>query len=140
MPAPDTHETLSTATAPAAASVASPSESRADTERPNGSVAAVSGVGLDAAIEAGAVELRIEFCEPSNFRPIVLALVRFLTQEANISVQLVPSRGGVFEVEVDGRTIFSKRATARIPDPDEVRYHVVQAAKQRAAQGVKSAS
>jgi selenoprotein W-related protein len=33
---------------------------------------------------------------------------------------LVPSRGGVFEVEVDGRLVFSKKATGRHAEFDEV--------------------
>lgn len=33
---------------------------------------------------------------------------------------LVPSRGGVFEVTVDGDLIYSKKATGRHADPVEV--------------------
>lgn len=33
---------------------------------------------------------------------------------------LVPSRGGVFEVTVDGDLIYSKKATGRHADPAEV--------------------
>lgn len=33
---------------------------------------------------------------------------------------LVPSSGGVFEVEVDGRAVFSKKATGRHAELDEV--------------------
>ncbi|MDQ3958007.1 MAG: Rdx family protein [Actinomycetota bacterium] len=33
---------------------------------------------------------------------------------------LVPSRGGVFEVEVDGRLVFSKKATGRHGEFDEI--------------------
>jgi selT/selW/selH-like putative selenoprotein len=33
---------------------------------------------------------------------------------------IVPSRGGVFEVEVDGRLVFSKKATGRHGDYDEI--------------------
>ena len=32
----------------------------------------------------------------------------------------MPSRGGVFEVEVDGELVFSKKATGRHADYDEV--------------------
>ena len=34
--------------------------------------------------------------------------------------KLVPSRGGVFEISVDGKTIFSKRALDRFPEDGEV--------------------
>ena len=33
---------------------------------------------------------------------------------------IVPSRGGVFEVEVDGRLVFSKKATGRHAEYDEI--------------------
>lgn len=36
-------------------------------------------------------------------------------------VELVKSSGGVFEVEVDGSLVFSKRALGRFPEPDELR-------------------
>jgi selenoprotein W-related protein len=36
------------------------------------------------------------------------------------SLRLVPSSGGVFEVTAAGRTIFSKKATGRRPEPGEV--------------------
>lgn len=34
--------------------------------------------------------------------------------------QLVKGQGGVFEVSLDGETIYSKRATGRFPEPGEV--------------------
>jgi selenoprotein W-related protein len=33
---------------------------------------------------------------------------------------IVPSSGGVFEVEVDGRLVYSKKATGRHADHEEV--------------------
>lgn len=35
-------------------------------------------------------------------------------------VDLVPSKGGVFEVQVDGRLVFSKKALRRFPAYQEV--------------------
>ena len=35
-------------------------------------------------------------------------------------VVLIPSRGGVFEVEVDGQLVYSKKATGRHAEYDEV--------------------
>jgi len=37
-----------------------------------------------------------------------------------VSVELVRSSGGVFEVTVDGRLVFSKKALGRFPEPGEV--------------------
>jgi selenoprotein W-related protein len=33
---------------------------------------------------------------------------------------IVPSRGGVFEVEVDGELVYSKKATGRHAEHDEI--------------------
>jgi selenoprotein W-related protein len=35
-------------------------------------------------------------------------------------VKLIESSGGVFEVEVDGRTVFSKKALGRHAEPGEI--------------------
>lgn len=34
--------------------------------------------------------------------------------------QLTPGGGGVFDVSVDGRLVYSKHRTGRFPEPDEV--------------------
>ena len=36
------------------------------------------------------------------------------------SVRLIPSRGGVFEVTVDGHLVYSKKATGRHAEYDDV--------------------
>jgi selT/selW/selH-like putative selenoprotein len=38
----------------------------------------------------------------------------------NAEVRLVPSSGGAFEVNADGRLIFSKKASRRHAEPGEV--------------------
>ncbi len=43
--------------------------------------------------------------------------------------KLIEGRGGVFDVKVDGRLIYSKRATGRFPENDEIFFHVKQAAE-----------
>jgi len=35
-------------------------------------------------------------------------------------VELVPSSGGVFEVDLDGERVFSKRALGRFPEEGEI--------------------
>jgi len=37
-----------------------------------------------------------------------------------VSSELIASGGGVFEVTVDGRKVFSKRSSGRFPDDGEV--------------------
>jgi len=33
---------------------------------------------------------------------------------------LIPGSGGVFEVEIDGELVFSKKALDRFPEPEEI--------------------
>ena len=37
-----------------------------------------------------------------------------------MEAELIPSGGGVFEVEIDGRLVFSKKALDRFPEEDEI--------------------
>ena len=37
-----------------------------------------------------------------------------------VTLSLIPSSGGVFEVVADGKTIFSKKQLGRRPEPGEV--------------------
>jgi len=66
----------------------------------------------------------IEYCVPTNCEPVARRLAAAIEKEFGLRPRLIPSRGGVFEVEVGGRLVFSKRATCRFPDDDEVFYHV----------------
>lgn len=34
------------------------------------------------------------------------------------SIKLIPSTGGVFEVSVNGQSVYSKKATGQFPDQD----------------------
>jgi selenoprotein W-related protein len=72
----------------------------------------------------GSVNLRIEFCEPGNYRNHADALCKTVEERFGMPTEFVPSRGGVFEVTLNGRLIFSKRATRRLPAEDEILYHV----------------
>ena len=35
-------------------------------------------------------------------------------------MKLIPGSGGIFDVAVDGRTVFSKHSVGRFPEPGEV--------------------
>jgi selenoprotein W-related protein len=43
-----------------------------------------------------------------------------MKKELGIDCELVASGGGVFEVSVDGKLIFSKKKSGRFPDDGEV--------------------
>ena len=38
----------------------------------------------------------------------------------NVEVDLIPSSGGVFEISLDGKLLYSKQSTGRFPDQQEV--------------------
>ena len=78
-----------------------------------------------------AVQLRVEFCALSHYQPVALQLSKAVEADFDVETQFVPSRGGVFEVFVDGRLVFSKRASDRLPDVDEIVYHVGAAGRSR---------
>ena len=43
-----------------------------------------------------------------------------IKQKNNLDVDLVESKGGVFDVELDGRLIYSKHQTLRFPTHEEI--------------------
>jgi selT/selW/selH-like putative selenoprotein len=43
-----------------------------------------------------------------------------LSNEFGADTRLIKGKDGVFEVEVDGQLVFSKRKMGRFPDPGEV--------------------
>jgi selenoprotein W-related protein len=43
-----------------------------------------------------------------------------IKKSAGINAELVPGKGGVFNVTVDGKLIFSKDDVGRFPNPGEV--------------------
>ena len=43
-----------------------------------------------------------------------------MKDKLGIDSELVASHGGVFEISVDGKTVFSKKALGRFPDDGEV--------------------
>jgi selenoprotein W-related protein len=43
------------------------------------------------------------------------------------SLEIVPSGGGVFEVDLNGQRIFSKRELGRFPEFDEISEHLEKA-------------
>ena len=73
------------------------------------------------------VKVAIEYCEPGNHEKVARRLAEAIAAEFGaraVEIETAPSSGGVFEVRVDGRLVYSKRATLRFPSPDEIYYHI----------------
>jgi selenoprotein W-related protein len=45
------------------------------------------------------------------------------------SLEMVPAKGGVFEVDVDGKRIYSKKATGQFPDESDLLIQIQKLAK-----------
>jgi len=74
-----------------------------------------------------AVKVVIEYCEPGNHEKVARRLAEAIAGEFGVpavEIETVPSSGGVFEVRIDGRLVYSKRATLRFPSPEEIYYHI----------------
>ena len=66
----------------------------------------------------------IEYCQVCNFRARAAWLAQELlaAHEAEIAgVTLVPGRGGIFEVRIDGEVVFSNKEAGRFPEPRELK-------------------
>ncbi|MBI4587006.1 MAG: SelT/SelW/SelH family protein [Planctomycetes bacterium] len=56
-----------------------------------------------------------------------------MKKEFGVEAKLIKGSGGVFEITVNGELIYSKKATGKFPEPEEIFYHVRQAAGAGAA-------
>jgi selenoprotein W-related protein len=43
-----------------------------------------------------------------------------IKEDRGVEAELVKGAGGVFDVVVDGKLIYSKQQTGRFPDPEEI--------------------
>ena len=67
------------------------------------------------------MKLSIEYCSAWNYLPQDSSLEAELKQNFhNMEISLISSGGGVFEIVLDGKLIFSKKAINRFPEKGEV--------------------
>lgn len=107
---------------------AAPSTERELLARKRGAAPEVSGrCETRAVAPTRSARVVIEYCPLSNYGPVAEALAAAIGEEfegASVETERVAVRGGGYEVSINGRLVFSKRATYRLPDPDEIFYHV----------------
>ena len=63
---------------------------------------------------------KITYCGEWNYQPRAAGLAQELKKELGLESELIRSSGGVFEIEVDGKLIFSKKKLGRFPEDGEV--------------------
>ena len=67
------------------------------------------------------MKLSIEYCSAWNYLPQASSLEAELKQNfPNMEISLISSGGGVFEIVLDGKLIFSKKAINRFREKGEV--------------------
>lgn len=76
------------------------------------------------------LEIKLTYCAPCGYQQRVLDLTQEVIGERDLehviaSWTLIPGSGGVFEVEVNGELVFSKKAIGRHAEPGEVRQAIL---------------
>ena len=69
------------------------------------------------------MNISIEYCNVWNYLPKAAGLANELLDKYGTDIKsltLIPSGGGVFEIEKDSDLIFSKKKLDRFPDKNEV--------------------
>ena len=66
------------------------------------------------------MKIAIEYCVNWNYKPRASSLGDELNKQYGAEIKLAAGSGGVFEVTVDGKSIFSKRKLNRFPEEGEV--------------------
>ena len=66
------------------------------------------------------MKISIEYCTKWNYQPRASGLGEELKKKFDAEIELLASSGGVFEVVVDGKLVFSKKALNRFPEEGEV--------------------
>ena len=61
------------------------------------------------------MNISIEYCNQWGYRPRAASLAAKIEKQFPAKVELVASSGGVFEIVVDEKLIYSKKATGEFP-------------------------
>lgn len=74
--------------------------------------------------ESGKPRIEIEYCTQCRFILRATWMAQELLMTFAEELALVPGSGGVFEVRVDGVTVFSRRERQRFPESKELKQLV----------------
>ncbi len=66
------------------------------------------------------MKITIEYCQKWNYKPRASSLEAEIKEKYNADIDLLASSGGVFEVTVDEKLIYSKKEFGRFPEEGEV--------------------
>lgn len=64
-------------------------------------------------------EIAITYCKPCGYLKQAIVTADLLRKELGVEVRLVPGKGGIFHVSVDGNVV-AKRTRAGFPSNEEI--------------------
>ncbi len=75
------------------------------------------------------LDISVEYCAPCGYSPRAVELTSEVMGDRGVeayirSWRLIPSRGGVFEVMVNGELVFSKKALGRHAEEGEIKTSI----------------
>lgn len=76
------------------------------------------------------MDLSITYCQPCGHQPRAIELVNQLLSSygmplnKKLSISLKPSDGGIFDVVLDGKLIFSRKTEGRFPTVEEIKKQI----------------
>jgi selenoprotein W-related protein len=76
------------------------------------------------------MDLEITYCQPCGHQPRAMEMVNQLLSSYGIplnkkmTISLKPSDGGIFDVVLDGKVIFSRKQEGRFPTVDDIKSKI----------------
>jgi selenoprotein W-related protein len=76
------------------------------------------------------MDLSITYCQPCGHQPRAIELVNQLLASygmplnKKLTIALKPSDGGIFDVVLDGKLIFSRKQEGRFPTVEEIKKQI----------------
>jgi len=66
------------------------------------------------------MKIEIYYCSEWEFKEVAAGLADELYRKYQVKPELIPGADGIFEVIIDGKRVFSKAETGRLPRPGEI--------------------
>ena len=66
------------------------------------------------------MKISIEYCIEWNYQPRALRVREIVKERFKTDIDLVASSGGVFEITIDDKLVFSKKKEGRFPTDNEL--------------------
>ena len=75
---------------------------------------------------ASSTKLKITYCGAWGYKKRAVSLADELKSQFGYESELIKSEGGVFEIELNGKLLFSKASLGRFPEDGEVKKLVTE--------------